>query len=334
MPVCQIFYRARQIVVIQDAFGLWEKKKVLAGEEGDTPLPMDAGTGVMKKFESFVDLLTPPRRASIKEFAAFVESIIGDDPALLPSPNGRTPFTPFQGGFARVGGDGLSVVACARANPATSEHDVGLREGEAPADASAAGAVQLMTVHKGLEFPLTVIADAACEHRGNSSKIPLTDTLLLDLRTADFHATSWQLASPSRRQPPALRRRHLRQRKTYRQRSRQTQKGRHAFPCGLVFQILLLELDSAERHHEVPYFLPEGRGVIDLLYRANNDWHIMDFKTDELRSGIETESAISQNGYDRQLARYARAIEEQLGVQAKMRLVFLNVKGDIAVFDS
>ena len=76
--------------------------------------------------------------------------------------------------------------------------DVGLREGEAPADASAAGAVQLMTVHKakGLEFPLTVIADAAYEHRGAGGKVQLTpDGLLLDLKDGDFHPTAWQLAA-------------------------------------------------------------------------------------------------------------------------------------------
>ena len=44
--------------------------------------------------------------------------------------------------------------------------DVGVREGEAPLEAS--GAVQLMTVHKskGLEFPIVVLADAA--YRGRS----------------------------------------------------------------------------------------------------------------------------------------------------------------------
>lgn len=40
---------------------------------------------------------------------------------------------------------------------------------------------------------------------------------------------------------------------------------------------------------------------------------MIDFKTDEVRSDEEARSVISQNGYDRQLARYARAIESQLG---------------------
>jgi len=70
-----------------------------------------------------------------------------------------------------------------------------------------------------------------------------------------------------------------------------------------------------------------------LLYRIESVWYIMDFKTDELRSDIEAESAISRNGYDRQLARYAQAIENQLNVQAKTRLVFLNVNGEVKIYD-
>ena len=55
-----------------------------------------------------------------------------------------------------------------------------------------------MTVHKakGLEFPLTVIADAAYEHRGAGGKAQLAaNGLLLDLKDNDFHPTAWQLAS-------------------------------------------------------------------------------------------------------------------------------------------
>jgi hypothetical protein len=53
---------------------------------------------------------------------------------------------------------------------------------------------------------------------------------------------------------------------------------------------------------------------------------------DEGRSESEGQSAISQNGYDREVARYAQAIENQLPVKAKTRLVFLNVKGGVKVY--
>ncbi|MBN1666656.1 MAG: UvrD-helicase domain-containing protein, partial [Anaerolineales bacterium] len=64
--------------------------------------------------------------------------------------------------------------------------DVGTREGEAPVEA--AGAVQLMTVHKakGLEFPLVVIADAAYQPPSRSDTVLLDEQLglLVGLRDA------------------------------------------------------------------------------------------------------------------------------------------------------
>ena len=96
---------------------------------------------------------------------------------------------------------------------------------------------------------------------------------------------------------------------------------------------LFAELDSAERHHEVRYDLPNERGIMDLLYRTAAGWFIIDFKTDEVRSESEAQSTISQNGYNRQVERYAHAIENQLKVKAKTRLVFLNVNNSISIFD-
>ncbi len=96
---------------------------------------------------------------------------------------------------------------------------------------------------------------------------------------------------------------------------------------------LFNELDSAERHHDVRYDLPDGRGIMDLLYRTDTGWFIIDFKTDEVRSDAEAESTISQNGYDRQVERYAQAIEKQLQVKAKTRLVFLNVNGEVKIYE-
>jgi ATP-dependent helicase/nuclease subunit A len=367
--------------------------------------------------------------------------------------------------------------------------DVGLREGEAPADSSNAGAVQLMTVHKakGLEFPLTVLADAAYEHRGAGTKIILSNQLLLDLRADDFHATAWQLAArheadhaqaedarllyvaATRAKEKLLVSGHVKQKKDgtlslagwlgqfpfleratpepslvedgvyaavypYSQADKpsapqadstsQAESARKSdlleplapspplaeeklrahesdppqrvwriiskvkkprAPAWLVGRLvheaircwrfddlddflkpfalesgltneavihaaiqesrrmlerlrahpLFTELDSAceARHHEVRYDLPDGRGIIDLLYRTAAGWFIIDFKTDEVRSDAEAQSVISQNGYDRQVARYAHAIENQLKVEAKTRLVFLNVNNRLAIFD-
>ncbi|MEW5941402.1 MAG: PD-(D/E)XK nuclease-like domain-containing protein, partial [Chloroflexota bacterium] len=110
------------------------------------------------------------------------------------------------------------------------------------------------------------------------------------------------------------------------QESRRMLERLHAHP-------LFAELDSAERHHEVRYDLPSGRGMMDLLYRTEAGWFIIDFKSDEVRSDAEAQSAISQNGYDRQVARYAEAISNQLNVKAKTRLVFLNVNGEVKIYE-
>jgi ATP-dependent helicase/DNAse subunit B len=96
----------------RESFELWDERQVVANdEEGDAPLVGGDGSGVRECFDAFVGLLTPPSHADVKGYAAFVETLIGDDPALTP---GRSP------DFGRGG----NVVACARANPSTAERDV------------------------------------------------------------------------------------------------------------------------------------------------------------------------------------------------------------------
>ncbi len=58
-------------------------------------------------FEQFIDRITPPDRATVQEFVAFVESILGDDAALA---SGESV--------------GMNIVACACANPSTAERDI------------------------------------------------------------------------------------------------------------------------------------------------------------------------------------------------------------------
>jgi len=96
----------------REAFEVWEKKEALENEEGEVPHPQPlypyGHTSRRERgaFEAFVDLLTPPSRASMKEFVAFVESVIGDDAALLTENNG------------------LNIVGRARENASTAERDV------------------------------------------------------------------------------------------------------------------------------------------------------------------------------------------------------------------
>jgi hypothetical protein len=94
----------------REAFEMWEKKKAPADEDGELSGSIEHDEQVRGKFESFVDLLTPPSRADMHEYVAFIESLIGDDSTLtpVPSPEGR----------------GANVVINARTNPATAERDV------------------------------------------------------------------------------------------------------------------------------------------------------------------------------------------------------------------
>lgn len=95
----------------REAFAMWEKKKAQADEDGDAFHTMKDDQVVKEKFESFVDLLTPPPSpATMREYVSFIESIVGDD--LSPST-----FTEGTEG-------GLNIVGHARANPATAERDV------------------------------------------------------------------------------------------------------------------------------------------------------------------------------------------------------------------
>ena len=92
-------------------------------------------------------------------------------------------------------------------------------------------------------------------------------------------------------------------------------------------------IESAEiRRHEVPYAVkyPNGRmdtGVIDLLYKDSSGWHVMDFKTDEIRN--DDDLAVALEEYHTQLNRYQLAAEKLLGTKVDAHLVLLDMKGKI-----
>ena len=95
----------------RESFEMWEKKKALADEDGEALPSVAYDEQAKEKFESFVELLTPPSRAEMKDYVAFVESLIGDDPALLTA-------------YSSKESDGLNIVGRARENTTTSERDV------------------------------------------------------------------------------------------------------------------------------------------------------------------------------------------------------------------
>lgn len=98
---------------------------------------------------------------------------------------------------------------------------------------------------------------------------------------------------------------------------------------------LYAELNAAERHHELPYSveLAEGAhsGIIDLLYRANGRWTVVEFKTDRLRETDDVDAHIVEKKYDRQVARYVEAVNRLLGERPRALLVFLNIDRQLRV---
>lgn len=95
------------------------------------------------------------------------------------------------------------------------------------------------------------------------------------------------------------------------------------------------EIDSAdERYHEVPYSRMDGEraetGYIDLLYRTQAGWQVVDFKTDSIRSSAEREALKAQ--YRRQMNRYAEAVAGLLGGPAQVQICFLDDDGRVGVF--
>lgn len=95
----------------REAFEAAKNRQETDDPEAEAKIPRFSSIEGLQTFESsfieFVDLLTPPESASVREFTAFVEAILGDDLALTPGEPGS-----------------MNVVACARANLSTAERDV------------------------------------------------------------------------------------------------------------------------------------------------------------------------------------------------------------------
>jgi ATP-dependent exoDNAse (exonuclease V) beta subunit len=92
---------------------------------------------------------------------------------------------------------------------------------------------------------------------------------------------------------------------------------------------LFEDLTTAEqRLHEVPYSLErEGRvdsGKIDLLYRRDGVWTIVEFKTDEVRNQADFERLQRKRDTIPQARRYAAAAEELLGRRPRCLLCMLD----------
>jgi ATP-dependent helicase/nuclease subunit A len=89
------------------------------------------------------------------------------------------------------------------------------------------------------------------------------------------------------------------------------------------------EIENAiERHHEVPYTMQKstGRvefGRIDLLYRLESGWQLLDFKVEAIQRDKEP-GGWGAGSYQRQIRRYRAAAEVLLGEPVRARLCILD----------
>ncbi len=95
------------------------------------------------------------------------------------------------------------------------------------------------------------------------------------------------------------------------------------------------EIDQAPvRYNEVPYTHITANnlldtGYIDLLYRHQGEWQIVDFKTDSLHSADARQAAVEQ--YRPQMRRYTQAVLDLLHEPARVRLCFLDDEGQVSL---
>lgn len=99
---------------------------------------------------------------------------------------------------------------------------------------------------------------------------------------------------------------------------------------------LCSEISNAkEVHHEVPYSREVGdhteNGYIDILYRVDEGWQIVDFKTDLIR-GEEHRDEVVWN-YSKQLNRYSEVVESLLGYKAHTRICFFDADDQVEVVE-
>ena len=87
------------------------------------------------------------------------------------------------------------------------------------------------------------------------------------------------------------------------------------------------------RWHEIPYSVEWNGvidvGVIDVLYRGEGGWTVVDVKTDHLADGAAVEEWITKRTYVEQMARYRRAVETLVGETPRTLLCFLDVAGAV-----
>ena len=99
--------------------------------------------------------------------------------------------------------------------------------------------------------------------------------------------------------------------------------------------VLYRKMNSADKRvHEIPFSVPgKGgdytQGVIDALYREEETWVLVEFKTDKVNSQQHLDELLQQGDYRNQVDRYLRAVEEILNERPQPVLCFLNYRGSV-----
>jgi ATP-dependent exoDNAse (exonuclease V) beta subunit len=75
----------------------------------------------------------------------------------------------------------------------------------------------------------------------------------------------------------------------------------------------------------------EDSGIIDVLYRREGGWTLVEFKTDEVRHAAEVERRLTEKEYRAQVERYAAAVERLLGERPRCVVCWLDVAGGVRV---
>jgi len=91
------------------------------------------------------------------------------------------------------------------------------------------------------------------------------------------------------------------------------------------------EIEQASiRFHEFPYAVNSlniDRGVVDLLYQDDTGWHILEFKTDDIRDDEALGEAVEE--HRPQLERYRTALADEFSPLIDVRLCLLDAMGKI-----
>ncbi|MCA9969509.1 MAG: PD-(D/E)XK nuclease family protein, partial [Anaerolineales bacterium] len=94
------------------------------------------------------------------------------------------------------------------------------------------------------------------------------------------------------------------------------------------------DMARAERRlHEVPYsYVRSGQvetGYVDLLYRVDGAWRLVDFKTDRVADEAALRRILAQTDYRAQVQGYGTAVRRLLGVEARLELCWLDYGGEV-----